>query len=54
MIAIEGDRQILVAAVSNLLQDALNFTRKGGTVSLTTTVLGGGSNRAAPSTFDAA
>jgi len=38
MVAIEGDRQILVAAVSNLLQNAFKFTRKGGTVSLTTQV----------------
>lgn len=31
---IEGDRQVLAAAVSNLLQNAFKFTRKGGAVSL--------------------
>lgn len=35
---IEGDRQTLAAAVSNLLQNAFKFTRKGGNVSLTTRV----------------
>jgi signal transduction histidine kinase len=35
-VTIEGDRQILVAAVSNLLQNAFKFTRKHGNVSLTT------------------
>jgi len=35
-ITIEGDRQILAAAVSNLLQNAFKFTRKDGSVSLTT------------------
>jgi signal transduction histidine kinase len=34
-VTIEGDRQILVAAISNLLQNAFKFTRKAGTVSLT-------------------
>ncbi len=34
-VTIEGDRQILIAAVSNLLQNAFKFTRKGGSVSLT-------------------
>jgi hypothetical protein len=37
-VAIEGDRQILAAAVSNLLQNAFKFTREGGIVSLTTQV----------------
>ncbi|MEO7109187.1 MAG: ATP-binding protein [Polyangiaceae bacterium] len=31
---IEGDRQILEAAVSNLLQNAFKFTRKNGSVAL--------------------
>jgi signal transduction histidine kinase len=35
-VTIEGDRQILEAAVSNLLQNAFKFTRKGGNVSLNT------------------
>jgi signal transduction histidine kinase len=35
-VSIEGDRQHLLAAVSNLVQNALKFTRKGGAVSLTT------------------
>ncbi len=35
-VAIEGDREILAAAVSNLLQNALKFTRQGASVSLTT------------------
>lgn len=34
-VTIEGDRQTLAAAVSNLLQNAFKFTRKGGSVSLT-------------------
>jgi signal transduction histidine kinase len=34
-VTIEGDRQILAAAVSNLLQNAFKFTRKQGNVSLT-------------------
>ena len=34
-VTIEGDRQILIAAVSNLLQNAFKFTRAGSTVSLT-------------------
>ena len=38
VVAIEGDRQILLAAVSNLLQNAFKFTDKGGTVSLKTQV----------------
>ena len=33
-IAIEGDRQVLAAAVSNLLQNAFKFTHRGGTVTL--------------------
>ena len=33
---IEGDRQTLAAAVSNLLQNAFKFTHKGGKVTLTT------------------
>jgi signal transduction histidine kinase len=35
---IEGDRQILAAAVANLLQNAFKFSRKQGAVSLTTRV----------------
>jgi signal transduction histidine kinase len=35
-VSIEGDRQHLLAAVSNLVQNALKFTRKEGAVSLTT------------------
>jgi signal transduction histidine kinase len=35
-VAIEGDRQTLAAAVSNMLQNAFKFTRKNGNVSLTT------------------
>lgn len=35
-LAIDGDRQILAAALSNLLQNAFKFTRAGGTVSLRT------------------
>lgn len=38
--AIEGDRQILAAAVANLLQNAFKFTREHGYVSLTTRVAG--------------
>jgi signal transduction histidine kinase len=34
-VTIEGDRQIISAAVSNLLQNAFKFTRTGGAVSLT-------------------
>jgi signal transduction histidine kinase len=34
--AVEGDRQVLAAAVSNLLQNAFKFTRSGGTVTLRT------------------
>jgi signal transduction histidine kinase len=35
-VSIEGDRQILAAAVSNLLQNAFKFTRQNSHVSLTT------------------
>jgi signal transduction histidine kinase len=35
---VTGDRQILTAALANLLQNAFKFTRKGGAVSLTTTL----------------
>jgi signal transduction histidine kinase len=35
-ITIVADRQLLVSTVSNLLQNAIKFTRAGGTVSLTT------------------
>lgn len=35
-VTVEGDRQILAAAVSNLLQNAFKFTPKHGNVSLTT------------------
>ncbi len=34
-VTIEGDRQIIAAAISNLLQNAFKFTHKLGTVSLT-------------------
>jgi signal transduction histidine kinase len=37
-VTIAGDRQVLVAAVANLLQNAFKFTPKGGEVSLTTIV----------------
>jgi signal transduction histidine kinase len=35
-VSIEGDRQNLAAAVSNLLHNAFKFTRKNGSISLTT------------------
>jgi signal transduction histidine kinase len=35
---IEGDRQILIAAIGNLLQSGFKFTRKRSAVSLTTRV----------------
>src|SRR6202040_2573901 len=34
-VTIDGDRQILAGAVSNLLQNAFKFTRKSGKVTLT-------------------
>ncbi|GAC1570169.1 MAG: hypothetical protein NVS3B20_01630 [Polyangiales bacterium] len=34
VVTIEGDRQILLAAISNLLQNAFKFTHKGGSVLL--------------------
>lgn len=37
-VTIEGDRQILAAALANLLQNAFKFTRKNSCVSLTTRV----------------
>jgi signal transduction histidine kinase len=37
-VIVEGDRSILVAALANLLQNALKFTHKSGTVLLTTLV----------------
>jgi signal transduction histidine kinase len=37
-VTIEGDRQILAGALSNLLQNAFKFTRPGGHVRLTTRV----------------
>jgi signal transduction histidine kinase len=40
-VAIEGDRQILSAALMNLIQNAFKFTPKGGSVSLTTRVVDG-------------
>lgn len=40
-ITIEGDRQILAAAIANLLQNAFKFTPKGGRVSLNTHVRDG-------------
>jgi len=39
-VTIEGDRQILIAAVSNLLQNAFKFSRAEGNVSLTTHTTG--------------
>ena len=33
-VTIEGDRQIIAAALSNLLHNAFKFTRKGGSISL--------------------
>jgi signal transduction histidine kinase len=33
--SIEGDRQLLAAVISNLLQNAFKFTHKNGSVSLT-------------------
>jgi signal transduction histidine kinase len=38
VVTIEGDRQVLIAAVANMLQNAFKFTRKGGAVSLRTHV----------------
>jgi signal transduction histidine kinase len=38
VLMIEGDRQVLIAAVANMLQNAFKFTGKGGNVSLTTRV----------------
>jgi signal transduction histidine kinase len=38
VVAVEGDRQILAAILSNLLQNAVKFTHKGGRISLTTRV----------------
>jgi signal transduction histidine kinase len=38
VLAIDGDRSILLGALSNLLHNALKFTREGGNVSLTTRV----------------
>lgn len=37
-VAIEGDRQILAAALANLLQNAFKFSREHGTVTVTTRV----------------
>ena len=39
-VAIEGDRQSLAAAISNLLQNAFKFTRNPGTIHLTARVAG--------------
>jgi signal transduction histidine kinase len=38
VVTIEGDRQILAAALANLLQNAFKFSHKGATVALTTRV----------------
>jgi signal transduction histidine kinase len=38
IVAIEGDRQVLISAISNLLQNAFKFTCNGGSVTLTTRV----------------
>ncbi len=35
-VAVNGDRQLLASALSNLIQNAYKFTRRGGTVTLTT------------------
>jgi signal transduction histidine kinase len=35
-LAVNGDRQLLTSAVSNLIQNAIKFTRRGGTVTVTT------------------
>jgi len=40
-LAVDGDRQILAAAVANLLQNALKFTRPLGRISLTAYAAGG-------------
>ncbi|MDB4996548.1 MAG: Sensory box histidine kinase/response regulator [Myxococcaceae bacterium] len=40
-LTVEGDRPVLTAAISNLLQNAFKFTRNGGRVTLTTTVTDG-------------
>jgi signal transduction histidine kinase len=37
-VTVEGDRQILAAILSNLLQNAVKFTDKGGRIALTTRV----------------
>jgi signal transduction histidine kinase len=37
-VTVEGDRQVILAAVSNLLQNAFKFSHRGGTVSLRTRV----------------
>ena len=37
-LTVEGDRPVLTATISNLLQNAFKFTRQGGRVSLTTSV----------------
>jgi diguanylate cyclase (GGDEF)-like protein len=39
-IAVEGDRQVLVAAIANLVQNACKFTRHGGRVSVSTRLMG--------------
>jgi signal transduction histidine kinase len=38
VVTVDGDRQILAAILSNLLQNAVKFTHQGGRVSLTTRV----------------
>ena len=43
-IVVEADRQLLIAALSNLIQNAFKFTRAQGLVSLTTS-MGGGRSR---------
>jgi diguanylate cyclase (GGDEF)-like protein len=39
-VAVEGDRQVLVAAIANLVQNACKFTRQGGRVSVSTRLTG--------------
>lgn len=38
-LAVEGDRQVLAAALANILQNAVKFTRPGGRVSLSASAM---------------